>query len=224
MSNVYTKMHLVQKAIAKVGIEKAQRNEHGRYNFRGIDDVQNALAPILAEVGLLVIPSVKTKELVQTQTSGGKATNHWQVEVQFQFVDPDAKEGDHISAVTNFVGEAYDTSDKGLQKAITSAYKYMLFEVFCIPVDGVGDSDADYHEAVAPELMTDDQRHEILGMCMKTNTNVDQFVQWLGFDKLINVPSDQFERAMQALTAKEHKMAKEYAEGEVPHSIEEGGL
>ena len=212
--SVYTKMLEVQQAMAKAGIEKGQKNQHGNYYFRGIDDVQNALAPVLADVGLLVIPSVIHRSFSKSETTGGKATNRWVVDVRYQFVDPDGKEGDHISAVTEFSGEAYDTSDKGLQKAITSAYKYMLFEVFCIPVAGTADADEEHHEVKAAEPLTEYQLKEILGLCMKTNTDVDQFVAWLGYESLNKTPGSEYPRALSALQAKERKMAKEYAEGE----------
>ena len=51
---VFTAINQVQAALAKTGIQKNQQNQQQRYNFRGIDDIYNALGPKLAEFGVCI--------------------------------------------------------------------------------------------------------------------------------------------------------------------------
>jgi len=206
---VYTVMHKVQSGLAQAGIAKTDRNEHGRYNFRGIDAVQNALAPILAEHGLLIIPNVTSDIHKETQTSGGKTTNHWSVGVEYTFINASGEGNGEYKHVTTFVGEAYDTSDKGLNKALTAAYKYMLFEVFHIPVEGSHDADSDNLQAEAA-LMNYDQLTELKGLMMETNTEAADFIKWLGYESLDVMPAHDFAKAKNALEQKREKMARDY--------------
>ena len=47
---VYQAINAVQRALSKEGITKSRRNTQGSgYNFRGIDDVYNAISPLLAQ-------------------------------------------------------------------------------------------------------------------------------------------------------------------------------
>jgi hypothetical protein len=56
------------------------------------------------------------------------------------------------------LGEASDTSDKAGNKALSAAYKYMLFQLFCIPVEGSPeDRDADYSSPQLPPPQNHDQ-------------------------------------------------------------------
>jgi len=132
----------VQKDLSEAGIAKTQTNSFDKYKFRGIDDVLNALSPILAKHGVVIMPSVMVSRINPVQTSGGKLQNHATVEVEYTLYD---EEGDSISH--KFVGEGMDRGDKSINKACTAAFKYFLFECFCIPVQGTPDADQE-----SPEL------------------------------------------------------------------------
>ena len=49
---VYAAINAIQNDLSKEGITKDKRNQAQGYNFRGIDDVYNALSPLLAKHGL----------------------------------------------------------------------------------------------------------------------------------------------------------------------------
>jgi len=59
MKTVLKALAQVQADIAKQGISKSQENTYDKYKFRGIDDVLNALAPIFAKHGVVLVPSVE---------------------------------------------------------------------------------------------------------------------------------------------------------------------
>jgi hypothetical protein len=55
----------------------------------------------------------------------------------------------HVACV---VGEAMDSGDKGSNKALSVGYKYMAFQIFCIPVEGENDDpDATVHEVASSQ-------------------------------------------------------------------------
>lgn len=145
MRTVLKALCAVQKDLAAAGIAKSQTNTFDKYQFRGIDDVLNALSPILSRHGVIIMPSVLTSEIRTVQTSQGKPQNHAKVEVEYTLYDA---EGDAITH--KFVGEGMDRGDKSINKACTAAYKYFLFECFCIPVQGTPDADKD-----SPEISND---------------------------------------------------------------------
>ena len=45
---VYKAIAAVMREMATDGISKARKNQQQGYNFRGIDDVYNALSPVMA--------------------------------------------------------------------------------------------------------------------------------------------------------------------------------
>ncbi len=130
--HVYKAINDVQADIAKVGVSKNKRNADQKYDFRGVDDVMNALAPILAKNQLCVIPVVLNRTATERQTASGKAMYHVVVECEYHFIS--AVDGSRHIAKT--FGEAMDLSDKATNKAMSVAYKYAMFQAFCIPLEG----------------------------------------------------------------------------------------
>ena len=146
---VYSVIANVSAAIAKTGIAKDRNNAQQGYKFRGIDDVYNTLAPILAEQGLVILPHVFSREVVERQTRQGGTLFYTTVGVDFHFVA--SKDGS--SHVVRTYGEAMDSGDKSTNKAMSAAYKYACMQAFCIPTEGDNDADSTTHEvaAQAPE-------------------------------------------------------------------------
>ncbi len=143
---VYKAINAVQAALSKVGISKDHRNTQGAgYNFRGIDDVYNALAPLLAEHGLCILPRVLSRELVERTSQKGGALFYVTIEAEFDFVS--AKDGSKHTVKT--YGEAMDSGDKATNKAMSAAYKYAAFQAFSIPTEGDNDADASTHMVAA---------------------------------------------------------------------------
>jgi hypothetical protein len=139
---VYRAIAAVAGAMAKEGIAKDKRNTQQGYNFRGIDDVYNALAPVLSEFGLVVLPRVLQRIETERETKSGGALFNVVVEVEFDFV---AAEDGSRHVVKTF-GEAMDSADKATNKAMSAAYKYAAMQAFCIPTSGDNDADATSHE------------------------------------------------------------------------------
>lgn len=145
--HVYAAIASVMDALAREGITKDRRNTQGSgYNFRGIDDVYNALSTILAENRLCIIPRVLSRECVERVSKSGGNLFYTTVDVEFDLIS--AVDGSKHTART--VGEAMDSGDKSSNKAMSAAYKYMAFQTFCIPTEADNDADGTTHE-VAPK-------------------------------------------------------------------------
>jgi len=143
---VYSAIAAVAKAMSHDGISKARKNTTQGYNFRGIDDVLNALSSALSEAGLLILPRVTERKEVERQTKNGGAIFYVTVHVDFDLV---AVEDGSKHTVTTY-GEAMDSADKATNKAMSAAYKYLALLTFCIPTEATPDTDADFttHEVV----------------------------------------------------------------------------
>lgn len=142
---VYQSISAVSAALSKEGIAKNRNNEQQRYKFRGIDDVLNALAPLLSANNLVILPEVLERECVERQTKTGGALFYVTVKTKYTLVNT---EDDSRHDVIVY-GEAMDSADKATNKAMSAAYKYMTIQAFCIPTEGDNDADAHTHEVAA---------------------------------------------------------------------------
>lgn len=150
--SVYECISEVTAKIAVAGISKDKKNKMQGYNFRGIDDVYNALAPILSEVGLDILPSVTHREQSERATQKGGVLFTTVVTVDYMLVS----KHDGSSHRCTVYGEAMDSADKSTNKAMSAAYKYLCLQAFCIPTEGDNDADATTHvvEKAKPKMIT----------------------------------------------------------------------
>jgi hypothetical protein len=156
--SVYRAIAQVASRIARHGVPKGQFNEQQRYKFRGVDDIQTALAPLLADAGLVILPHVVTREVTERPSSKGGTLIYVTVCVEYTLVDS-ASGTRHTVTV---YGEGMDSGDKATNKALSAAYKYMAIQSFCIPLAGQEDGDRET-PAVAPRptpLMTPRPRQD----------------------------------------------------------------
>lgn len=131
--NVYQLIAAVAGELALEGISKSQRNNQqgGGYNFRGIDDVYNAVGPIIAKHGLVILTRCLSRDVVERVSGKGTALFYVTVHAEFDFVSGD----DGSKHTVSMFGEAMDSGDKATNKAISAAFKYALFQAFCIPTE-----------------------------------------------------------------------------------------
>jgi hypothetical protein len=139
---VYKAINNVQADLSVLGITKDRRNMQGSgYNFRGIDDVYNTIAPLLSKHGLCILPRVLSRECVERVSQKGGALFYVTVDAEFDFVS--AEDGTKHTVKT--FGEAMDSGDKATNKAMSAAYKYACFQAFSIPTESDNDADAHTH-------------------------------------------------------------------------------
>lgn len=149
----------IKEELARIGIAKDRENEMQRFMFRSIDALYNVLGPLFAKHGVLTIPVVEERTQEVFETAKGSRMFHVVLRVRYYLqTQEDGEERDTVTAVV--YGEALDTSDKATNKALTQAYKYMLIQVLCIPLEAQADSDEEYlrvssHTADEKEIYDD---------------------------------------------------------------------
>lgn len=145
--SVYKAISAVAKEMAEKGISKDRKNVQQGFQFRGIDQVYNALAPVLAKHGLVILPRITERTVTERTTQKGGVLFYVVVKAEFDFV---ATEDGSIHTVMTY-GEAMDSGDKATNKAMSIAYKYAAFQAFCIPTEETAaDPDDEVHQ-VAPQ-------------------------------------------------------------------------
>lgn len=137
MSDVFAAIAAVQSDM-RVGIAKAQDNKQQGFKYRGIDDLYNALSEPLAKHKLVILPRVVNREITEKTSRNGGVITIAVLTVEFDFIS--GADGSKHTVVMQ--GEAMDMADKATNKAFVAAYKYMCFQVFCVPT-GVDDADED---------------------------------------------------------------------------------
>jgi hypothetical protein len=142
MAKVYQAISAVMADLASEGIGKNRRNVQQGYQFRGIDDVYNALSSTLARHGLLMLPRILSRTCEERTTRNGSALFYVTVAAEFDLVCAE----DGSKHVIRTYGEAMDSADKATNKAMSAAYKYAAMQAFCIPTEGDNDADAVTHD------------------------------------------------------------------------------
>ena len=219
MTEVYQAISAVAKDLCATGISKDQFNQAQKFKFRGIDDTLAALSPLLVKHGLVILPFVRA--MTQTPRDGvnkqgeAKFTMHTTVDVLYTFVA--VKDGSTHSCAT--FGEAADSGDKGVAKALSMAFKYLIFQAFAVPTEGQGhDPDAETvefqtktatakvtetrksetHESKT-STVTEAQRLELVDLLTKAKVDVKIFLEHYGASGLSAFPADQFADASSRL-------------------------
>lgn len=130
---------LIPEIMRRVGgVAKGRKNQQQGYSFRGIDDIYNACQPVMAELGVFVVPAVIKRENFERETAKGGTLFYTRLEVQHTFY---AGDGSCVVAVT--VGEAMDSGDKSANKAMAAASKYAFIETFSLPTAEDKDTEND---------------------------------------------------------------------------------
>ena len=143
VKKVHAAIVAVADGLRKQGIGKDKKCTGGaQFRYRGIDDVYAALAPLLVANNLHIRPVSIVKE---DDTMAGKMRL---VRIYVTYEVTSAEDGSSITCVT--LGEGCDTSDKASGKAMSYAYKALMFQLFCIPVEGQEDSDSIVHTIEQP--------------------------------------------------------------------------
>jgi hypothetical protein len=131
---IYRAIVAIMRAVEPIA--KSQKNTEQKYNFRGIDQVYNAVHPHFAEHGVFSTSTIIKAEHKEGSSKKGTSYVHAILTMQYTFW---AEDGSSVS--TEVVGEGMDYSgDKASNKAMSAADKYAILQLLKIPTASV-DSD-----------------------------------------------------------------------------------
>lgn len=145
MNTVYQALTEIIKELPGIGKGGTGPKDQGGYKYRGIEQITSHVSVLLAKHGVVVIPSAT---LISDGPAPGMKESWTRVilQVDWTIVGPD---GSTMPART--IGIGHDSGDKGSNKAMSQAYKYLWLDLLCI-ADTKDDSDgADYSTGVRAE-------------------------------------------------------------------------
>lgn len=142
--NIFETINAVMADIGAIG--KTSKNQTQGFMFRGIDAVMNAINPALIKYKLFVVPEIldqdrEERTSIKKDSYGNEKTStliYSICKIKYTFY---AEDGSNISAIV--VGEGMDSGDKATNKAMSIAFKYACFQVFCIPTEEMKNDDPD---------------------------------------------------------------------------------
>ena len=118
------------------------------YKFRGIDQVYEAIHPLMIKHGVFMTAEVLDKsreERTGTNSSGRPTvTAFTSLRMRYHF-----RAADGSSVYTEAEGEGMDSGDKSSNKAMAIAHKYAILQAFCVPTEQTDDPDAEVQQ-IAP--------------------------------------------------------------------------
>jgi hypothetical protein len=120
------------------GIENVRHEGGVSYKYRGIEEITSVLQPILVKHGVVITPLAELVSVVELPHKGTKGD--WtRTTLSVGYTLHHAHSDESIFATCIGVGD--DNADKGANKAMSQAFKYLLLQTFCIsdPADD-GDS------------------------------------------------------------------------------------
>jgi len=146
-NEVFLAIKRVMEDMAKAGVAKNQRNSQQNFQYRGVDDVMNALAPSLSKHGLIIVPHVRERTVTERASRAGGSLFHTVLKIDYDFI---AANDGSMHVVGPIFGESMDSGDKATNKCMATAYKYATTQTFCIPFSG-DDPDSETHEVVGAQ-------------------------------------------------------------------------
>lgn len=178
----------VKRDIGAVG--KGDRNAQQGFNFRGIDAVLNAVAGPLIKHGVLVYPRLQSLDKGTATTSKGSVMNTVVVTVEYVFTDGK----NQISVVVP--GEAFDSGDKCVAKAMSVAYRTALIQALSLPTDEPDPDSESYEAAPQVQQMSDAE----LTAAIEAETSVTR-LQAMWSEQGLSNRSETLRKAIQARAA-----------------------
>ena len=129
----------ITEIMGEVGvIGKDRTNKQQGFKYRGVEDVMNVLQPLLKKYGVFIVPEVVESTREERSTKSGGNLIYSVMKIRHHFYAEDGSE-----VVSTTIGEGMDSADKASNKAMSIAFKYACFQVFCIPTEEMIDPDSE---------------------------------------------------------------------------------
>lgn len=198
-------------------VGKNSKNEKQNYNFRGIDAVMNALHPAMVKNRIFVVPEVLEQQREERQSKNGKLI-YSICKIKYTFF---ADDGSNISATV--IGEGMDSGDKATNKAMSVAFKYACFQVFCIPTEDMTDPDAETPPPSIPAISAK-QIEELKKEMMRTGVTAKTVLQMAKIATIEEMNLPTFEAIMKKFSKTPDKIPDPAPQDMVPDQLDDDDL
>ena len=206
---IHGKMCAILKEVGVIG--KNSTNASQNFKYRGIDDVYNALNPIMAKHGVYMTAAIIEKSRDERTNAKGTVLAFTTLRMRYTF---HAEDGSSIS--TEAEGEGMDSGDKSSNKAMAIAHKYALLQAFCVPTKELDDPDAETHEIASGEKISAAQRDELIALINSKGRSIEALCGYYKIEALPDLPASKFKEAVAILNrpspakaGQQHKEATE---------------
>lgn len=189
--NIYQTIAAVMEDVGAIG--KNSKNDQQKFMYRGIDAVMNALNPAFIKHRLFVVPEVLEQVREERRTSKGGMLLYSICKIKYTFF---AEDGSSIDATV--IGEGMDSGDKATNKAMSIAFKYACFQVFCIPTEEMKDPDAETppESKAAQSYASEAMRNVFLKECQRIGKTPESVLKTIGVDSLDHLTVGLFNGVM----------------------------
>ena len=160
--NLHQKMLEVMKSIEY--LNKDDKVSYGKTNYKAMSEekVTMTVRKELVKQGIVVYP------VEQSVVKDGQITT---TNTTYKIVNVDDPE-DYVFLASS--GQGADTQDKGVGKAMTYSFKYMLLRTFAIPTG------EDPDKISSDQIDDDNDINELKRILEKTETDVEKFLVAMG--------------------------------------------
>lgn len=198
--NIYESIAAIMQELDAIG--KTRKNQQQGYSFRGIDDVYNAIHPLLARHGVFIVPTVLDAQKQERQSNKGAALLYVCLKVEYTFYAPD---GSFVKAVV--YGEGMDSGDKASYKALSGCHKYALLQTFCIPTEEAKYAENDHHELVLPTITPEQADIIAFELHAREGGDIDKLKTAYNVKDLLEIPAFRYDEIMKIIQSKKLKGA-----------------
>lgn len=212
---IYVAIPAVMKAIGVVGKDKT--NQTQGFKYRGVEDVMNALHPALVEHGVFPVPNVMECRREERKTAKGTNLIYSLCKVSYTFY---AVDGSNVEVTV--YGEGMDSGDKSVNKALSAAYKYACFQIFCIPTEEMKDPDKESHE-VKDRKINEEEKKNLRQAAERTGMNLEVAIKKRNGKSIDDVPVSVYTQWMIKLANTDSQVPKAPdVDQDIPENIDEG--
>lgn len=163
----------VMRDVTHVG--KTDKNDFHQFLFRGIDTVLDHVGPALRKHGVVPAPILQDLQSRDVAVGKDKTAREITVKVAYVFTGP---AGDtYVGAVVP--GEAQDTGDKAVAKAMSVAYRTALIQALALATQELDPDAATYERAHDPLLPL---KNKVMAAAKTRGWDIDQlaadYAEW----------------------------------------------
>jgi hypothetical protein len=196
--NLRQKLAEVRRRIGYV--QKRGHNERSNYSYVTAADIAGSVGDILAELGVVVIPSLEDISY-ESAVARGEATRMARVVMAYTFADVDS--GEEI--IAKVAGQGLDPGDKAPYKAMTGALKYALLQSFLLATgDDPEDerADARFTTSSSDRPINAEELRELEKRIDDTGTDLERVLAYYKVASLGEMTETAYRRAVEVLNRK----------------------
>ena len=207
-----TRLNLRQKLAEvrrRIGyIQKRGFNERNNYSYVTAADLAGAVGDILAELGVVIVPTLESIAYEAGRNGGAEIARSAQVVMSYTFTDVDT--GEEITA--KVAGQGLDAGDKAPYKAMTGALKYALLQSFLLATGDDPEEERINHSAASgngsDRLVTAEEARQLRALIDETETELERVLSYYKVNSLEEMRESSYRRAVELLNRKRAKQTQ----------------